>query len=162
MQTFKDASGNVWDVSINVGSIKFIKEALGIDLLDIISGEDKKLVHTLITDPLLLVDMLYCICKRQADALNVSDTDFGQMFDGDMIETATDAFIEELIAFFPKARRGALTKAIAKVKEVEALGMQEIEKKLDTIHAKDLLDRALAEVLQDSTFGDLSTKAPQS
>ena len=58
----------------------------------------------LVSDPVRLADVLYCLVKDEADARQVSDEDFGRALAGDAITAAAEAFVEELIDFFPDAR----------------------------------------------------------
>jgi hypothetical protein len=53
----------------------------------------------------LLVDVLYAVCKEEADSRNVSDEEFGRSMAGDAIEFATAALLDEIIDFFPEAKR---------------------------------------------------------
>ena len=70
-------------------------------------------------DPVLLVDLLYCICKVQADAAGVTDEEFGAGLAGDSIQAATDAFLDELIDFFPLGKRQILRRAWTRLQEAE-------------------------------------------
>src|SRR5512133_3630002 len=116
MKTFTDNTGRCWTLTINVDAIKQVKGLIGVDLLEAVGGN---LLERLSGDPVLLCDVLYALCKPQADAEKVSDSDFGRSMSGDAIETATDAFLEELCDFFPQRRRNLLTKALGKLKSLE-------------------------------------------
>ena len=79
-------------------------------------------------------DVLYCLCKDQADKQSISDEDFGRALAGDAITQAADAFVEELIDFFPDARaRASLRKAIEAGKTVRDKVLSHAEKILDSI-----------------------------
>ena len=78
--------------------------------------------------------MLYCLCKDQADKQSISDENFGRALAGDAITQAADAFVEELIDFFPDARaRASLRKAIEAGKTVRDKVLSHAEKILDSI-----------------------------
>ena len=62
---------------------------------------DGTLLEKLINDPILLCDVIYCVCMEEADSRGVSDEDFGRAMAGDAIELATTALLEELVDFFP-------------------------------------------------------------
>lgn len=66
---------------------------------------------------MLLVDVLYCICKPEADAQNVTDEEFGRAMSGDAILQAITALLEELSDFFPNARQRAAMKELLKKTE---------------------------------------------
>jgi hypothetical protein len=74
------------------------------------------------------------LCKDQADKQSISDEDFGRALAGDAITQAADAFVEELIDFFPDARaRASLRKAIEAGKTVRDKVLSHAEKILDSI-----------------------------
>jgi hypothetical protein len=130
MQSFKDNADRTWTVAINVTAIKRVRGLLGIDLYKLVDDGFKPLAD-LMADPVQLVDVLYCLCKEEADARQISDEDFGRALGGDVISVAADAFVEELIAFFPNAR------ARQGLKKVVAAGRQVQDKLLD--HAETLV-----------------------
>jgi hypothetical protein len=95
MQTFQDNAGRTWTVAVTVDAIKRVRDLLGEDLLDI-----ERTLPRLLVDPILLCDVVYSICKPQADAEKISDVDFARAMAGDSIARAKAALIEELINFF--------------------------------------------------------------
>src|SRR5262245_20018284 len=128
MKTFNDNLGRAWPVAINVECIKRVKSLLGINLLDAIEG---KLLEQLVSDPVLLCDCVYAICKPEAEARQVSDEDFGRAMAGDAIDHATTALLEELVDFFPSGKRQVLAKALAKLKNLEAKAVDLATKRLE-------------------------------
>ena len=138
MKTFTDTFGRTWTVTINVGTIKRVKTMLGINLLEAITDD---LTEKLKNDVCLLVDVLYVICKNEADAKNITDENFGEAMAGDALENATNAFLDELIDFFPAEKKMILRKAINKVNQAEKKALEmgnkyienmEIEKQIET------------------------------
>lgn len=102
MKTFNDNAGRVWTVCVNVDAIKRVRSLAQVDLMEVVGG---KLLERITTDPVLLCDILYAICKTEAEAKNVTDEDFGRMLAGYAIDAATTALLEELVDFFPQAKR---------------------------------------------------------
>ncbi len=153
MKTFKDNAGRTWTVGIDVAAIKRVRSLLDVDLMDALEG---KLLERLVSDPVLLCDIIYCVVKPEADEKNVSDEDFGRAMAGDAIEHATTALLEELVDFFPQARRRLLAKALAKLKNLEARALEVAEKKLDSPELEARMEAALADT------GDLSGSSPGS
>jgi hypothetical protein len=133
MHSFVDNSRRTWEIAINVAAVKRIRGLLGIDLYSLVDDGFKSL-SKLVSDPVTLADVLYCLCKDQADKQSISDEDFGRALAGDAITQAADAFVEELIDFFPDARaRASLRKAIEAGKTVRDKVLSHAEKILDSI-----------------------------
>ena len=128
MKTFKDNAGRTWTIAVNVDAIKRVKALLGINLLEVLDG---KLVERFASDPILLVDVVYAICKTEADAQNVSDVQFGQAMGGNSLDLATTALMEELVDFFPSQRRAMLRKALEKFHQAETMVLDSINAKLE-------------------------------
>jgi hypothetical protein len=90
------------------------------------------LIEKLSADPILLCDVLFALVKPEADSKAISDTDFGKALAGDAIELATTALLEELVDFFPEARRRVLQKALSKLKVWQNKALSAAEKRLDS------------------------------
>jgi len=98
VKTFTDNAGRVWTVAINVNAIKRVRALANVNLLEVIEGT---LLERLIRDPVLLCDVVYAVCKPEADKIGVSDEEFGQAMAGDAIDQATKTLLEELVGFSP-------------------------------------------------------------
>ena len=77
MHSFVDNSRRTWEVAINVAAVKRIRGLLGIDLYALVDDGFKSL-SKLVSDPVTLADVLYCLCKDQADKQSITDEDFGR------------------------------------------------------------------------------------
>lgn len=125
MKTFTDSQGRTWNVTVNVGAIKRVRDVLGVDLLDVANGD---LLSRLADDPCLLVDVLFVLSKPEADAKSVSDEDFGRGMIGGVLDEASAALMKELLDFFPSAQRAkALGRMARKIVEQEAALAQAVE-----------------------------------
>lgn len=158
MKTFTDNGGRTWTVSITVNAIKRVRGLLDVDLLEVVGG---KLIDRLITDPVLLCDIVYAVCKPEADAQGVSDEDFGKAMAGDAIEHATTALLEELVSFSPSPRdRANLKKVLETTQRVMDKARDLIEQKIESGE----LDRIAEEALQGHVggVGDSSGNSPVS
>lgn len=156
MRTFKDNAGRTWTVNINVATLKRVRGLTGVDLMQVIEGT---LIEKLIRDPVLLCDVVYAVCKPEADAATppVSDEEFGRAMAGDAIEAATTAVLEELVGFCPSPRdRANLGRVLQATKKVMERARDLVEKKLDSGELDRLADRLL------ETAGASSTSAPAS
>lgn len=153
MKTFKDNAGRSWTIAVNVDVVKRVRSLVGINLLEAIDGD---LIEKLATDPILLCDCVYAICKPEADQAQINDEDFGRAMAGDAIESATAALLEDLIDFFPQAKRRVLTKALQKMRVVEQRAAEVAEKRLESPE----LDAQIEAVL--TNIGDSSGSLPES
>jgi len=156
MRTFKDNAGRQWSVEINVASLKRVRGLTGTDLMQVIEGT---LIEKLIRDPVLLCDVVYAICKPEADTRTppVSDEEFGKAMAGDAIEAATTAVLEELVSFCPSPRdRANLGRVLQATTKVMERARDLVQKKLDSGELDRLADRLLA------TAGGSSGSAPES
>jgi hypothetical protein len=143
MKTFNDNAGRTWTVTVNVDAIKRVKSLLSVNLMEIVEG---KLLERLVSDPVLLCDVIYAVCKPEADAKAISDEDFGRAMAGDAIDLATTALLEELVDFFPLARRRLLRKALEKLRKLESMTLSAAETRLDSPE----LERRMQALLNDT------------
>lgn len=147
MQYVKDVNNFQWEIKVNVNTLRRIKALCGVDLMELISVNEKTgemntaLLERLSSDPILLVDILYATCKPQADEKNITDEQFGELWVGDQIEVAVNALLGEIINFFPEAKR----KIWQKIKQASELTAQkeqnELLQELDKISLEDLASR---------------------
>jgi len=155
MRQFKDnfgGAGRTWTVEINVAALKRVRGLTGVDLMQVIEGT---LIEKLIRDPVLLCDVVYAICKPEADAARVSDEEFGRAMAGDAIEAATSAVLEELVGFCPSPRdRANLGRVLQATRNVMERARDVVETKLNSGELDRLADRLL------QSAGASSTSAP--
>jgi hypothetical protein len=139
MRTFVDAKGQTWGLSVHVGSIHRVRDLVGVNLLEVVEG---KLLERLASDPETLVNVIYALCKPEADKQNISDVQFGESLVGDAIDGATKALYEALTDFFPSRQRQLMAKALAKTnqwqdralaKGLEMLDSPELDAKLEKL-----------------------------
>jgi hypothetical protein len=154
MKTFNDNAGRTWTIAINVDAIKRVRGLLDVDLLSILDG---KLIERLYRDPVLLCDVVYAVCKPEADAKEVSDEEFGRAMAGDAIEHATKALLEELVGFCPSPRdRANLQRVLETTWSVMDKARDVIEASLATVNTEEIVAQVLA------TSGSSSGAAPAS
>ncbi len=160
MKTFNDNAGRTWTVAINVNAIKRVKSLLSVNLLEAVEG---KLIEQLISDPVMLCDVLYVLCKPEADARQVTDEDFGRAMAGDAIDHGTTCLLEELVDFFPQAKRQVLAKALAKLKAFQTKAVLAASKRLDDPQLDEQLEQILSgDGLPALTPGDSFGNSPAS
>jgi len=142
MKTFTDNAGRTWTLAINVDVLKRVRGLVDVNLLDILDG---KLIERLYRDPVLLCDVVYAVCKPEADARSVSDEDFGRAMAGDAIEQATKALLEDLVLFSPSPRdRANLQRVLETTWRVMDKARDLVEARLATVDAEQIVAQALA------------------
>ncbi len=151
MQVFKDNEGRAWVIQIHVAAIKKCRALLDVDLPNLMEDGFTKLAAT-VADVVKLIDILYVLCQDQANERKVTDEDFGRAMWGDVMESASNAFIKELIDFFPGAlRREGLLKVMEASKDVQdkiSIHNQTILNQIDTeAVAKQVIAEASAKML---------------
>jgi hypothetical protein len=143
MHTFADNLGRTWYVTINVTTVRRVRAALDVDLYQLVD-DGMQALGKLVADPVRLADVLYVLCQEDAEKQQVSDEDFGRALGGDAITSAAEAFVEELVDFFPDERsRQALRRVIAAGREVRTKLLDHAETMLDELNpescAKELI-----------------------
>lgn len=111
MSSFKDAEGRNWIIAVNVPTIKAVRE-LDTDNVVNLAETSGDVIDRLEADLVLLVDVLWVLCEKQAKEAGVTEVQFGEALLGDAIEEATKALIEAMVNFTPGQRRLLLRKAI--------------------------------------------------
>lgn len=161
MKTFTDNTGRAWTVALNVGTLKRVRTLCEVDLMQAVEG---KLVERLIADPVLLCDVLYAVCKEEAEKQKVSDEDFGRGLGGDAIDSATTALLEELVDFFPQRRREVLRKALEKMQSLQEKSVRAAMVFLESPELDKRVENAIASVLPIAsaapTYGTSSGSSP--
>jgi hypothetical protein len=142
MRTFQDAAGRTWTIAVNVDAVKRVRDLLKEDLLDI-----ERVLPRLLLDPILLCDVVYAVCKPQADAERVTDVDFGRAMAGQTIAQAKAALIEELVDFFPEqSQRETLRLAIEKYGQLNQKAAELIKAKLQRTDLPPEIEAALTAI----------------
>jgi hypothetical protein len=144
----KDREGRVWNIEINPWSIRRVREALNINLLEMLE-KDSTLAEDL-EDPVRSVELVWCLCQPQAAEREVSEKSFWESLDQDMLDSAGLAIMEGIANFSRAAIRPALETVAAKTAKLrdrltgqvqEAIASGELERYLDKEMDK-LLDGA--------------------
>ncbi len=161
MESFKDTKGRIWVVSINVATIKQVRAVAGVDLLKVLEP-DNTLLEQLQTNPVTLCDVLYAVCKGQADELNLTDVEFLSAMAGDAIEHATTCVINGIVSFIASPKqRDVLRRAIEADRRLRAKGWDLVTSKVESGYLEKIQEAELVKLagrLEKS--GDSSTPAP--
>lgn len=138
MHSFVDRNGQTWSLVVNIGAVKRVRALCnGLNLLELVNVDengktDSKLLDSLSENPVLLVDVLYAICKPEADKLNVSDEKFGDSMNGDSIEVATHALLDEIVDFFPESKRRVFQKMLNATRRFQEAGKKKLQEFVDS------------------------------
>lgn len=151
MLSFKDKIGRQWICRVDVAAIRRVRALCNLDLANSIvvhpdGTADTSVLQALASDPCLLVDTVFAVCKDQADRLAVTDVQFAEGLDGDTIEAATLALMEGIVEFFPLPKRRLLTKILDVVKQQR----QQEQTRMEAMEQDGTLDTLLASALDPS------------
>lgn len=155
MRAFKDSQGREWFLNVNTGTVKNVRAARDVDLLDT-TGE---VYERLADDPVLLVDVLWLLCQEQAQKVGLTDAQFGEGLVGDAIEDATTALMGAIADFTPSRKRAVVLKGAELMTRVRQKGTEialgkigdpELEKKLLSMMEAEM-DEQLRQLLTRSS-----------
>ena len=154
MHSFQDKNGKKWNIELNVGTAKRVKSECEIDLVNVITmSRDGKAqaspLERLAEDPILLVDVLFSLCKEQAKESGIDDFAFAELFNADAVEQSSNALMEEIINFSQPAKRKALTRIYRTAKDFAA----RMDKQLEQVLESPELDAEIESALTKS-FGN--------
>ena len=159
-----DPNGRDWSTAINVQTVRCVRDKTEVLLTD---AADTDLIERLYTDVMLLADVLYAVSIDQAEAREMSASDFGEMLAGETIDKACESFMEDLILFFPSGRRQIAKKIWTTASRLETektnlLTVKLTDEQLDKMIAA-TVDRASKEIDKHlAALGDDSGKSPES
>lgn len=160
MPKFKDTTGREWLVEVNVTTLKRVRSLCDVDLLGTVTGNVLERLHS---DPVLLVDVIYAICKPEADRLGVSDEDFGRAMAGDAIDHATKALLDSIVAFSPSPKdRANLGRVIQATETAMNRLRDETTRRIADGELERVIEKVVANVAEMGMPGDSSTTAPAS
>ena len=158
MKTFTDNAGRTWTVNVNVDAVKRVRSLCDVDLMDAVT-DGGKLLERLVADPVLLCDVVFSICKEEADAKGISDVAFGRAMAGDPIEHATTALLEELVDFFPEKQRTVFRTVVGKLWKYRDKAVEVATLKLDDPGLDERVEQAIEDAFD---LGELFPAAPES
>jgi hypothetical protein len=156
MMKFADNAGRQWEPEINVVTIGRVRDRLKINLLELVLPNST--LPERLSDPCLLVDVLYLLCKDQADKLDLDDVAFGKAMTPDGIEDAWTGVLEGIVLFSPRGLRPAYQKVLTKAKAFEAAQAAKVKTIVEAPEFDAMLDRAMESRLnQPATLPSEST-----
>jgi hypothetical protein len=161
MPCFKDANGRDWQIKIDAPTIREVRTVCEINM----GAMDGEFFNKLDADPVLLLDVLWVLCRGQANG--TTDRQFAEAIFGDPLGHATKALTDAWLDFFPERKRSLLRsladKQAAVTAKATALAMAKLndpalEQKLLTAAEKEM-DRKIQAAL---TSLNGATNSPES
>lgn len=137
MPSFVDTQGDEWRVTLNVRQLALVRDTLGVDLLSEAAVAE-------VEDPCRAVSVLHVLLADQILDRELSPEQFAERFAGDVIEQATRALEEALIAFCPSRRRPLVQAAVAKKHQLAEAAVRQGLAKLETLDAERVVREALS------------------
>jgi len=142
-----------WAIALNIATVKRVKSAAidggPIDLIEINLG-DPPLALRLATDPVLLCDVLFCICQPQAEERGCTDADFGEGMGGDAIFKAQKALFEELVDFFRQLGRTEKANVLTTTEKVIAATVKAAVAETAKLDIEATTSRAVGKLFTDA------------
>lgn len=138
MPQFTDINGRDWQLRITVADVRRVRDATGIDIGKILD-KDCQPLDDLASDVCKMVDVLYVLCKPQADKLGMTDEQFGESLAGDCIEHACYALLEAIAYFFPSRQRDLVLTMLAMTKQSQETAEKALTDMLSRSDLQELL-----------------------
>ena len=138
MKEFKDDQGRPWMVALTVAAADRVRGLVTIDVTEDVEQADGRIERQRRTEPFDLIDagnisrtlevlrsqyhkigeILYAICRKQADEKKLTKEDFLEGLKGDALEAGVKALEAELVDFFPPRLRKMVGLLVAKMDEM--------------------------------------------
>lgn len=106
MASFRDSKGREWVIELNVGSLLEVRERTELDLPKLMKSEES-LCDFLFGDATQPVKALWVLCEEQANERNINERAFYKLFDGAVLEAATEALLKSVANFSQRSKIGA-------------------------------------------------------
>lgn len=119
MKQVVDSKGRTFNIKVNIGTAKRVKDLTGHDILDL-TGEDRDNIFSKIkSDPFTLADIITVLIEEDLKALNLTKEAFLESFTGDIIDDFSDALMQEIADFFPSRQSRLIKEQLAEIKKLE-------------------------------------------
>lgn len=148
MKTFQDNKNQEWQIALTYASVKRVKDLLDIDLTKAMEG-DPPMFRVVQEDLLLLCNILYVVCKPQADAKGITDEQFGELLGDVQIFAASNAFYAEWVGFFRNLQRPESATMLEKQRSLMTRAYAKVNQELSSPKVDQLLEHALDQVSID-------------
>lgn len=114
---FRDDAGRDWTIRL---TSQLIDDVLDLTQVDIIpEGENVSGVIGLCLNHRLLSKVLWCVCRKQAEAKQVDERSFKEGLEATALAKGWEAMVDAIIFFIQETRGTALARAFQEVTEAE-------------------------------------------
>lgn len=163
MTTFKDSQNNEWTLKLNPLLVRSTHKLTGVHLTNLEADPFSKLE----ADPLLLCDVLWCLCEDQAKTRNVTAEQFYQLLEGEQIAAAADALEQAIVFFSLPAKRSTLRGVLEKNRILRQKAMDTAMSRLEDPATEQRIltalsqeaERAISRALESSSSGTSEANA---
>ena len=142
MPSFKTADGKEYLIRIDAPKIRDCRSEIDIDLGALDFG---KVAQQLANDPVLLVDTLWILCRKQCDAQGIDRDTFEESLVGDAIDAASAALIEARADFSPARMRSLILQQAETSERVRAQTIKMAAERLNDPKIEERILKASAE-----------------
>lgn len=138
MRRFKDNQDREWKIEVNGFTVGEVRRDTGV-LLPSWYDDQMKLPRELASDWCKLVDVLWVLCREQAEATNVSQKEFASALMGDALGSAWDALEEAVPDFFTSPDQREMARTLTgKLRTASKVYMEAAKKMPEAIDANQL------------------------
>lgn len=131
MTTFNDNKNQKWIVQINIATVKRVRQLIDFDLSKLIGVKNGNIdctnLNLLQDDIILCVNLIEAICFDEIKQRKLSSEDFANLLNGDVLDDAVTAIIEEFANFSSATSRMMILKCLKKTKEEVARTQAEVK-----------------------------------
>lgn len=145
MNTFRDRHGRSWEIKGSLGLFERVHKTTGVNLLDLATTQQSL---EQLRDAFTLGHVLYQLCCDQAEARKLTEEEFSEGFDGDVLQEAAQAVIDETVFFSPSRIRPVLETIISRARVAEERMAAMASQNLEEIARQ--TDQALAQLTRSS------------
>ena len=117
MPSFRTADGREYLVRLDAPKIRDVRADLSIDLGAVDFGP---IAQKLASDPVLLVDVLWVLCRDQCTQAGIDAKHFGESLVGDAIDAASTALIMARADFSPARMRKLILQTMETSERIRA------------------------------------------
>jgi len=150
VSTFKDKNDKEWTLDINIDAVERVHALTGVSLYELANDKARPLGR-LIEDLPRFAHVCYVLAG--AEEQGVSKRDLATAIKGQWLEAMTDAFLDELILFFPTAK----SRALRTIVELSRSMLKKATGELETINIEQLSEAAVTRILSEKSGGWLAT-----